>query len=361
MADFFDHTYLNPDFTRDRTAYWSVTNTLGVSLLEGFHKYAKFGLAAYVTHQVRSYEFTPDTLDKSGLELTPFPEGVGTFSRKNTQQLAWVGAQLTKQRGALLRYEATAELGFLGDAAGEVKVDGNVSTRFRFLGDSLDVRAFGAFRNETAPFLMQQYLSNHFIWKNSFGKQRTIEFGGEFDLGRSDTHFRASFSNIQNALYFNGQGLPSQHGGSVQVLSLSLRQNLKLGILHWDNRITYQTSTDEAVLPLPKLAVYSNLYLLFRIATLKVQLGVDCDYYTRYYAPAYQPALASFVNQRDMLIGNYPFCNAYANMKLSRVRFYVMYSHANKGLFGGNNYFSVPYYPLNPARFQMGLSVDFAN
>ncbi len=360
-AEFFDNTYLNPEVTRDRTAYWSLTNTLGVSLLEGFHKYAKFGLAAYVTHQLRRYEFTPDTLDKTGLDLTPFPDGIGPFSSHTTRQLAWVGAQLTKQRGALLRYEATAELGFLGDAAGEVKVDGNVSTRFRFLGDSLSVRAFGAFRNESAPFLMQQYLSNHFIWKNDFGKQRTVEFGGEFDLGRSGTHFRASFSNIQNMLYFNAKGLPAQNGGSVQVLSLSLRQNLKLGILHWDNKITYQTSTDEAVLPLPKLAVYSNLYLLFRVATLKVQLGIDCDYYTRYYAPAYQPALASFVNQRDMLIGNYPFCNAYANMKLSRVRFYVMYSHANKGLLGGSNYFSVPYYPLNPARFQLGLSVDFAN
>ncbi len=62
-----------------------------------------------------------------------------------------------------------------------------------------------------------------------------------------------------------------------------------------------------------------------------------------------------------MKVGNYPFCNAYINMKLSRARFYVLYSHMNKGLFGGNSYFSMPYYPLNPARFQMGISVDFAN
>ncbi len=38
-----------------------------------------------------------------------------------------------------------------------------------------------------------------------------------------------------------------------------------------------------------------------------------------------------------------------------------MYSHFNQGLFGGANYFSMPYYPLNPSRFQIGLSVDFAN
>ena len=362
--EYFEHTYLDPNFTRDKTTYWAVTNTLGVSLLEGFHKYAKFGLAAYVTHQVRRYNMTPDTLDRTlpaYAGLSPFPEGITSMAPHTTQQLAWVGAQLTKQRGALLKYEATAELGFLGDAAGEVKADGNVSTSFKFRGDSLNVKAFGSFHNVTAPFLMQNYLSNHFIWTNDFGKRRTLTFGGELDLGHTGTHFRASLSNLQNHIYFGPDAMPRQYGGSVQVLSLSLKQNLRFRALHWDNSITYQTTSNSEVLPLPTLAVYSNLYLLFRIATLHVQLGVDCDYYTRYYAPGYQPALAAFVNQRDMKVGNYPFFNAYLNMKLSRARFYVLYSHANKGVFGGSDYFSMPYYPLNPPRLQLGVAVDFAN
>ena len=109
--EYFEHTYLDPNFTRDKTTYWAVTNTLGVSLLEGFHKYAKFGLAAYVTHQVRRYNMTPDTLDRTlpaYAGLSPFPEGITSMAPHTTQQLAWVGAQLTKQRGALLKYEATA-------------------------------------------------------------------------------------------------------------------------------------------------------------------------------------------------------------------------------------------------------------
>ena len=91
-----------------------------------------------------------------------------------------------------------------------------------------------------------------------------------------------------------------------------------------------------------------------------MQFGVDCDYYTRYYAPNYQPATMAFCNQHDKLIGNYPFMNAYINMKLSKARFYVMFSHVNQGL-TGKNYFSMPDYPMNPRRFQMGVSVDFAN
>ena len=360
---FFSHTYLNPDLTRDFTTYWSLNNTLGVSLLEGFHKYAKFGLAAYVTHQVRSYTQTADTLDRTDpdLGLDPFPDGVGDIKHRVTQQLAWVGAQLTKQNGSLLRYKATAELGFLGEAAGEVKIDGEISTRFAMLRDSLKIKAFGAFHNIEAPYLMKKYISNHFIWDNDFGKQRTVTFGGEIYFGPSNTRLRLSVSNLQNHIYFGDTYTPLQHGGSVQVLSATLKQNFKLGILHWDNDITYQTSSDQSVIPLPKLAVYSNLYLLFNIATLNVQLGIDCDYYTRYHAPMYQPATASFANQSEYMIGNYPFCNAYLNCKLSKTRFYVLYSHANKGLFGGSDYFSMPFYPLNPPRLQLGLSVDFTN
>ncbi len=92
-----------------------------------------------------------------------------------------------------------------------------------------------------------------------------------------------------------------------------------------------------------------------------MQAGIDCDYYTRYYAPAYLPSLASYANQHSTKLGNYPFCNLYINMRLSRARFYVLFSHVNQGLFGGNNYFATPDYPLNPRRFQIGISVDFAN
>lgn len=363
IKEYFQNTYLNPDQTRDITRYWSITNTLGISLLEGFHKYAKFGLSAYLTHQVRHYGMPNDTLDHSDetLGLTPFPEGIGNIKSKETQQLAWVGAQLTKQQGSILTYEATAEFGLLGEAIGEVKANGRVNTRIPLFGDSVDVAAFGSFRNVEAPYLAKNFISNHYMWKNDMGKQRTVTVGGELRVGRSNTYVRASVSNLQNHIFWGEDGTPQQHSGSVQVLSVNARQNFKFGILHWDNSVTYQKSSNESVISIPQLAVYSNLYLLFRIATLHVQMGVDCDYYTKYYAPNYLPSTTTFARQREMKLGNYPFCNAYLNMKLSKTRFYVMYSHANKGLFGGDEYFALPYYPLNPSRLQMGISVDFAN
>lgn len=343
-AEFFRNTYYNDKATTDSINYWSVSNTLGISLLEGFNKYAKSGLSAYLTYQLRRYNNPIDAAYSSG-----------------TQHLAWLGGQLSKKQGSIFTYDATAEVGVVGQALKELKLDANAATKFALLGDSLQVHLYGKFYNETPHYLMEHFASNHFRWDNKFDLVRTTTLGGDMSLGITDTRFRASVTNLQNYIYLGTEGLPVQHGGNVQLLSASLDQKLKWGILHWDNTLTYQATSNSSVVAVPDLAVYSNLYILFRVATLKAQVGVDCDYYTSYYAPAYQPALSAYVAQNSVKIGNYPLCSVYANMKLSRTRFYVMYSHFNQGMFGGNNYFGAPYYPLNPARFQMGLSVDFAD
>lgn len=362
-SGFFENTYLSLDRTEDETKYWRVRNTVGVSLLEGFNKYAKFGLSGYATHEVRRYTQTTDTMLTSAYKpegLTPFPSI--SLAPVTTQNLVWVGGQLTKQRGSLLTYSATAQFGLIGPVAGDLDISGKVSTRFKLFGDSVTITGEGFFKNIEAPFLYNNYLSNHFAWKNDFGKERRLRLGGTLDVPHTGTTLTAGVENIQNYLYFNDKAMPTQEGGNIQVVSAAIDQKLQFGIFNWNNRVTYQTSTNERVLSLPKLAVYSNMFLLFRIAkVLHVQLGVDCNYYTKYYAPAYQPATMMFHTQQEKKLGNYPMMNVYANMKLYKARFYVLYSHANRGLFGGNSYFGALHYPINPSRFQLGVSVDFAN
>lgn len=363
-STFWENQYLTTGESYSPTSYWSLSNTVGVSLLEGFNKWAKAGLSAYVTHEIRRFTQAPDTIPIAGADrpeqLTPYPYDV-KVAGKGSQNLLWVGGQLTKQAGKLLRYEATAKIGVVGAAAGELDINGRIQTRFKLFGDSVAITGYGRFSNETAPYLMQNYVSNYFIWHNDFSKTRRLRFGGELLIGRSGTRLNVGVENVQNLIYFNDKGLPVQNGGSVQVISAMLEQKLNFRALHWDNRLLYQTSSDKSVLALPTFSAYSNLYLQFKIArVLDVQFGIDCDFYTKYYAPGYQPATMTFYNQREVKIGNYPFMNLYANMKLKRARFYVMMSHINQGM-TGKNYFAMPHYPMNPRRFQMGVSVDFAN
>ncbi|MCM1021268.1 MAG: putative porin [Muribaculum sp.] len=360
---FWKNTYLNNDWTHDHTSYWSLSNTFGVEMLEEFNKFAKFGLSAFITHQIRSYKQAVDTLDRLPQipeTLTPYPYET-KIRPSQSQNLLYVGGQLTKQRGSVLTYQATARFGLIGPVVGDLEIDGNLSTHFPLFGDSVRITAFGRFTNTEAPYLMNNFVSNHFIWKNDFGKTRRLALGGLLNVNRTGTTLRAGVENAQNLIYFNSECLPVQNSGSVQVVYATAEQTFHFGPIVWANRVTYQTSSNQSVIPLPKLAVYSNLSFNFTVAkVLGVQLGVDCDYYTKYKSIDYQPATMAFYNQNEVECGNYPLINVFANMKLSRVRFYVMMSHVNQGMLD-NNYFSMPHYPINPRRFQMGLSINFQN
>ncbi len=360
---YFQNTYFSLDGTNDETSYWKLTNTFGISLLEGFNKYAKFGLAAYITHEFRKYTQYSDTVDAgptdNGLP-TPLPQQY-SIPMKHTENVIWVGGQLTKQHGSLLTYNATAQFGLVGSVAGDIDVAGDISTKFRLKSDSVKITGYGYFKNKSVPYFINNYVSNHFIWQNDFGKERRVRLGGMLDFPLTRTSANVGVENIQNFIYFDNSGMPAQDGGNIQVFSATVNQNFKFGIFNWNNSLTYQTSSNENVLPLPKFSVYSNMFLQFTIArVLHVQLGVDCNYYTRYYAPAYNPAIMSFHTQHEVMCGNFAFMNAYANMKLKKTRFFVMMSHVNESFMGGE-YFAIPHYPLNGMKFQMGLSVDFAN
>ncbi|MBD5214523.1 MAG: putative porin [Bacteroidales bacterium] len=359
--DFWKNTYLSTDGTHDLTRYWGLRNTVGLSLMEGFNKYAKAGLTAFVTHEIRKFTQMADSipLGYEPVGLTPYPYDEKIAPRA-TENYLWIGAQLARRKGFTLNYSATAELGIAGRAVGEVKVDGNVDARIRLLGDTVKVGGYVNFSNTAPQYLLNNYVSNHFIWHNNFSKTRRLRAGGGITIPHTHTYLTAGVENIQNLIYFDSNALPTQYGGNIQVFSARLHQDFHIRALHWENRITYQTTSNATALPLPNLAVYSNLYVTFKVATLHVQLGIDCDYYTKYKSVAYQPATMTFYNQQEYECGNYPFMNAYINMKLSKTRFYVMMSHVNQGL-TGSNYFSMPGYPLNPRRFQLGLSVDFAN
>lgn len=356
---FWKRTYYNNQYTEDRTYYTDINVTAGIGLLEGCHKWAKFGLTGFLTYQYQRFKLP----DYQGLfvgdDLNPLPdytpeEGVSTDHK------IYVGAQLRSTKGKYINYDVTGRIGVVG-APGEFDVDGSVTGSIPLLGDTLGITGYGKIANFGPSTLMGTYRSNHFIWDNDFSNSQSFRFGGILEFPKSGTTLDIGTETLTNHVYFGPDALPRQHSSGVQTFWASLTQKLSLGPVHWDNTVTYQATSDEYVIPLPALAVRSNLYFTFKIAkVLSVQTGVDCDYYTRYRAPGYQPATMAFYNQDQVLIGNYPWMNVYANFRLSRATFYVMCSHVNQGMMG-DRYFSMPHYPLNPRKFQLGISIDFAN
>ena len=366
--NFYANTYDNVgiysgDSIYDKTSHYRLQNTFALSLLEGFNKWAKAGLKAFVTSDLRHF-----TLPDSTRSTTSY-----------TEHNLSIGAQLIKRLGRTFHYDVTAETWLVGKDVGSLKVDANADVNFALFGDTVRLAARGFFHSVKPSFYYRHYHAKHYWWDNDdLSKIIHSRVEGVFTYEKTNTTLRVAFDNLKNYTYFAmsydvdadtkartaNTVRPRQSGSPISLLTLSLEQNFKLGPLHWENLVTYQKSSNADALPVPDLNVYTNLYLKFRIAkVLKCDFGADARYFTKYYAPDYSPALGQFCVQEGNSrteVGNYPVVNVYANFHLQHTRFFVMMSHVNAGQ-GNRNYFFTPHYPLNERIFRFGISWNFFN
>ena len=343
---------INLNQTADSTVRLSIKNVFGVALLEGFNKYAKAGLTAYLSHQYNRYTL-----------MNPDAELLNPQNIKYTEHELYIGGELAKREGSLIHYNINGEVGVAGIAAGQFRLDGTADVNLKLFNDTVRVKAHAYLRNTLPSFYMRHYISNHYQWDNEdFNKEMRMRIEGEIDFPYTGTNLKAGIETIKHYTYLNSNALPQQTEGSVKVANVTLTQNFRLGIFHLDNEITWQKSSSD-VLPLPTWNLYHNLYILTKIAkkVLNVQLGADVRYFSEYYAPTYAPALQQFHLQDEtnhIKIGNYPVVSVYANFQLKRTRFFAMFYHINEGM-GSRRYFYAPHYPINQRLFKLGVSWNF--
>lgn len=364
-TDFYANDYkVGPwggDSIYDKTKYVHLSNTFAISLLEGFNKWAKAGLKAFATSELRYFSL-------------PALDGTET---SYTEHNVSIGGQLSKTAGKTLHYDVTAETWLVGEDAGQLKIDATADVNFPLWGDTVTLMARGFFKRTNPTFYYRHYHARHFWWDNdNLDKILHSRIEGQFHYSKTKTTLRVAVDEIQNYTYMAmGYNIADdkrtgntidvrQKGGSLSLITLALGQNFKLGPLNWENMITYQKSTDNDVLPVPDLNIYTNLYLRFKIArVLKCDFGADGRFFTKYYAPDYSPALGQYAVQTGdnrTKVGEYPVVNVYANFHLKQTRFFVMMSHVNAGS-GSRDYFFTPHYPLNQRIFRFGVSWNFYN
>ena len=347
----------------------SIRNTLGIALLEGFNKYAKAGLKVFASHELRRFEM-PDFIAGTNGEMAG-------LARWNEHSVS-IGGQINKTQGNTLHYNLAAETWLAGEDAGQLKVDFSTDLNFPLFGDTVTLAAKAYFYRLNPTFYQRHYHSKHLWWDHDgLSKETRTRIEGLFTYRKTKTHLRVAVEEIQNYTYFgmsydasttgrtNMTAGVNQCSGNINLLTAQLMQNFRLGILNWENIITYQNSNREDVLPVPALNLFTNLYIKFKIVNeLSVELGGDAYFFTKYYAPDYSPQLNQFAIQQNpesrVKLGGYPFVDVYANMHLKHTRFFIMYSHVNSGN-GTSMYFLAPHYPQNEKILRFGLSWNFFN
>lgn len=370
-TDFYANTYtidepLTGDSIYDKTRYYSLKNTFAISLLEGFNKWAKSGLKVFIASELRHFTL-------------PNTTGSTSYNEHNLS----IGAQLSKAQGKTFHYNATAETWLTGEDAGQLKLDASADLNFKLFGDTLSLTANGFFHRLNPTFYYRHYHSRHGWWdNNSMSKMLHTRLQGILHYQKTRTTLRIGIDEINNYAYFassytvnNGNRVNhaitvNQYGGAVNLITVALSQDFTLGPLNWESVITYQKSNNKTVVPVPDFNIYSNLYIKFKIArVLSCDFGADVRYFTKYFAPDYNPGLGQYTVQTNTAtdgtdsrieIGNYPVANVYANFHLKHTRFFIMMSHVNAGT-GKKNYFFTPHYPLNQRILRFGLSWNFFN
>lgn len=369
---YFQNNYLT-DVQRDETEQLAVKNTIGISLREGFNKWAKAGLTAFMSHEYRRFTMT-DTLARTPGQRIPTDYVENTIS---------AGGQLIKEQGQTLHYNVMGEIALVGEDAGQFQIQGKGDLNFRLFSDTVRLEANAYIKNLNPIFYYRHFHSKHYWWDNNdLSKIMRTRIEGKLSVDRWKTQLKAGVENIKNYTYLDNTSVKytetssgkevttykndvavKQNSGNIQVFSAALRQDFKLGIFHLDNEITYQKSSNQDVLPLPELTLYHNLYIKFGLAkkVLQIEMGADVRYFTQYYAPDYAPAIGQFYLQNKETrykLGGYPLLNGYINLHLKRTRIFIAMYNLIQGQ-GEKSYFLAPHYPLNPRLLKFGLSWNF--
>ncbi|WP_255496155.1 putative porin [Mucilaginibacter sp. FT3.2] len=221
-------------------------------------------------------------------------------------------------------------------------------------------------QNSTPPLIYTNWISNHYIFHNSFDKQKTTSASFNYINNPLQLDIKAEYFLITGYLYFTAQpgGIdahPAQLSNDINLLKVSIGKNLTYHNLHFDNYIVYQKTDYQSVLRTPELYTYSNLYVsktFFDV--LKSNFGVSVRYNTPYVAPSYAVGIGQFYNGPDITFSSYPVASVYFKATLQRTNLFLMYDYANQGL-QSRGYYTVNRYPQQDHLLKFGVSWTFYN
>lgn len=363
LSGYYPSTFGDSTLTYDSTYHIHLENTLVYSNLEpdtlahAFPFQYTFG----ISYQIDWVGYTSITGQVNPL-LTPYfssaSEKVSTYGQK-AEFRQWLPFGTLK--GIIARktfFIASAKLAVGGYNSGDHELTGTFYQLFRLKDNTAKIYLVLTQRLQHPDYFYHTYYSNHYRWDNSLLSQDYLIGKAGIDMAG----YNLSFSSIRisNYTWLNSSSQPQQAKGGVAILRGDFNKVFRPGRWVLDTRFAFQKVNNDTVLKLPTFTSKVSLsytLLLFK-KVLLAEVGVSCQYFTEFYADAYNPELRMFYRQDIQKTGNYPFLDAFINMRIKRARLFIKYEHFNAG-FMGYTYYLIPHYPGADASFKAGVSWMF--
>lgn len=236
--------------------------------------------------------------------------------------------------------------------------------RHRALRDTATLAVALSHNRATADWLLNHYSSNHYKWQTRRPPLQTMSGSATWRLRHARLALAAQYDAIVNMPYIDPDRQWRRQRGTSSVVGASVEKSQRLGrFFELSVKALYQAAND-TLIDLPALTAKARLVfdreLNFRATggVARLQIGVDCWYYTAHYLPDYDPALGMFVMQRGARLGGHPFVDLFASVRIKRMVLFVRGEHLNS-LATGLTYFDAYGYPSWPATVKYGLSWTF--
>jgi hypothetical protein len=344
---FFANSYYSDDYTKDSIRFNKLVNTIQLKQYENSNKKVSFGKRAFLGH-----EFINGS--------TPGITGTIESRQKIKHSNFFVGGGIFRQTGTFWKWNFDGKIYLVGRNAGQTELNGIISKPIRFWGDSLAALIIdGSIKNLVADPFQEKFYSNHVKWDNDFKMEQRMQVGGKLVSVKRKLEMGTKYEIINNFLYNNTQGIPTQTTNELVVFSLYFDKDFNYKNLHFRTRLLWQKSSNEKYIHLPVFSTFVSTYYKFVISKVMfAQIGIDTRYNTKYYADAYAPSTGLFYLQNKNKYGNFPYIDVYASFRLKRTRvFFKMMNIGSK--FVNGKYITTPTYPMNKATFRFGVTWAF--
>lgn len=344
---FFDNSYYGDSYTKDSIRFRKISNIIQLKQYENADKKTSFGKRAFI-----GQEFVKAS--------SPGSDTVVFSSKTRKYSNVYVGGGIFRQTGNFWTWNFEGKFYLIGRNIGQTELSGVISKPLDILGDTTALLTVkGALGNIVPDYFQEEFYSNHVKWKNDLSMEQNMTVRGSFKSPRRKLELGANYAIINNYIYNDTLGIPAQSNKELLVLSVFLDKDFNYRNLHFRPRLLWQKASSQDYIHIPEFSTFISAYYKFVWSkVLFTQLGVDMRYNTAYYADAYAPSTGLFYLQNEQKLGDYPYIDVYASLRLKRTRlFFKMMNIGTK--FMDSGYFTSPHYPMNRMTFRFGVTWAF--
>ena len=341
--------------TQDRSGQTRVTNMFYIKAVEATDRKFTFGKQAYIGNDLISVYYPRERLIYTPGQMMP-PLGLHQSDKLTN---TFVGGSIFRTEGKFWNWSTMGRYYIQGYRFGDFELSGQIEKPIRTSKDTSFIKISGSMSNTTPDYFYNHYYSNHFKWENNFYKTYELKVGALYDNPFRRFKAGIKYSIITNFMYWNEASLPAQANSEFSVAQLFVKKDFKFGGLNILNSVLFQKSTTEVYMHVPEISTRNTIFIEgIYSKVLTFQLGADLRYDSQYYADYYSPALGMFYVQKKEKIGDYPWLDAFVNLKIKRTRFYVKYSNLGTMMIRGK-YYTTPGYAAQISTLSFGLSWTF--